>query len=404
MAKTFTLRWLETVKLEPWRLHAREFPDPLLPRHYFVVQPTGAKSWAVRYRLGATTRKFTTGPYPLIGLAKARELAREALIGADRGIDPGEQRAAERRKTEAAAADTLKAIAEEYLAREGEKLRTADQRRATLERLVYPKLGKRPISSIKRSELIRFLDSIEDERGPRMADVVLQVLSRIFNWHALRDDDFLSPIARGMSRQSTAATARKRILTDDELRCVLTVCEANQHPFGAFVRFLLLTATRRNEAADLRWSELDGADWIIPAIRYKTGAEHVIPLSKAARKILEDQLRSDETGEWVFPRDRGLGPIRGFGWHKAELDRRSGTSGWVLHDLRRTARSLMSRAGVPAEHAERALGHVAGGVRGTYDRHEYHAEKRQAFEALAAQIDRIINPVENVVPLREVGL
>jgi integrase len=401
MSKTFTPRWFETVKPELEQRHAREFPDPLLPRHYFVVQPTGAKSWAIRYRLGATTRKFTTGPFPLLGLAKARELAREALIGADRGIDPGEQRAAERRKTEAAAADTLKAIAEEYLAREGGKLRTANQRRAILVRLVYPKLGKRPIGSIKRSEIIKFLDNVEDERGPRMADVTLQVLSRLFNWHSLRDDDFLNPIVRGMARQSTSATARKRILTDEELARVWTVCEANEHPFGAFVRFLLLTATRRNEAADLRWSELDGADWIIPAIRYKTGAEHVIPLSEAARKILEGMPRPDETGEWVFPRDRGLGPIRGFGWYKAELDRCSGTSGWTLHDLRRTARSLMSRAGVPAEHAERALGHVAGGVRGTYDRHEYHREKAYAFEALAAQIERILNPpTGTIVPLR----
>jgi len=70
--------------------------------------------------------------------------------------------------------------------------------------------------------------------------------------------------------------------------------------------------------------------------------------------------------------------------------------------LRRTGRSLMSRAGVDADHAERCLGHVIGGVRGTYDRHAYHAEKKQAFEALAAQIDRIINPQPNVIPMSEV--
>ena len=75
-------------------------------------------------------------------------------------------------------------------------------------------------------------------------------------------------------------------------------------------------------------------------------------------------------------------------------------TGWTLHDLRRTARSLMSRAGVDADHAERALGHVIAGVRGVYDRHEFKEEKRRAFEALAAQIERIINPQENVVPLR----
>ena len=60
----------------------------------------------------------------------------------------------------------------------------------------------------------------------------------------------------------------------------------------------------------------------------------------------------------------------------------------------------MSRAGVNSDIAERCLGHVIGGVRGVYDRHEYLSEKRSAFDALAAQIERILNPQENVVPLR----
>jgi integrase len=83
------------------------------------------------------------------------------------------------------------------------------------------------------------------------------------------------------------------------------------------------------------------------------------------------------------------------GEHEATLPR------WTLHDLRRTARSLMSRASVPSDHAERCLGHVLPGIRGTYDRHEYLAEKRHAFAALAALVERIVNPpTANVVALR----
>jgi integrase len=70
---------------------------------------------------------------------------------------------------------------------------------------------------------------------------------------------------------------------------------------------------------------------------------------------------------------------------------------WTLHDLRRTARSLMSRAKVPTDHAERVLGHVIGGVRETYDRYEYLNEKREALLALAGLIDRILNPPANNV-------
>jgi integrase len=84
---------------------------------------------------------------------------------------------------------------------------------------------------------------------------------------------------------------------------------------------------------------------------------------------------------------------------KIKFDKACGVTGWTLHDLRRTARSLMSRAGVSPDHAERCLGHVIGGVRGTYDRHEYHAEKAQAYAALSELISRIVNPSDNVAEL-----
>jgi integrase len=76
---------------------------------------------------------------------------------------------------------------------------------------------------------------------------------------------------------------------------------------------------------------------------------------------------------------------------KAALDKAAPlTERWVIHDLRRTARSLMSRAGVPPRHAELALGHVISGVEGTYDRYSYVEEKRAAFEALAGEVCRIV--------------
>jgi integrase len=139
--------------------------------------------------------------------------------------------------------------------------------------------------------------------------------------------------------------------------------------------------------------ELNGTEWVIPAERYKNKIDHLIPLSPQALALLPAE------GEWMFSIS-GSGPIGGFSDHKRRFDEASGVKDWRLHDLRRTARTLMSRAGVNADHAERCLGHVIPGIRGVYDHHEFVEEKRQAFEALAAQIDRIVNPRENVVPLR----
>jgi hypothetical protein len=105
----------------------------------------------------------------------------------------------------------------------GVMLRSIGERRRILAKYLYPKLGARQIDSIKRSEIVRLLDRIEDNHGPVMADHVLSLLRVVMHWHARRDDDFRSPIVRGMNRTKVKERARERILTDDELRIVWAV-------------------------------------------------------------------------------------------------------------------------------------------------------------------------------------
>jgi integrase len=373
----------------------REIPDPGAHGLYAVVQPTGRKGFCVRYRFFGVPRKLTLPAG--VTLAQARKLAADAMYEVSQGRDPADTRKAEVEKAERARADTLRSVAEEYLAREGKRLRTIDQRERIFEKLIYPVLGSgRQIGSIRRKDVIRLLDHIEDNHGQRMADYSLACLSRLFNWHAVRDDEFTSPIVRGMRRQNPKQHARTRVLSDDELRRVWAA--SAERPFPAYVKFLLLTAARRNEAAAMTWAEIDGSDWTLPAARNKTGVDLVRPLSKAAQAILAAQPHIVDC-PFVFTSD-GRNALGSFSRQKQRFDAACGVSGWTLHDLRRTARSLMSRADISPDHAERCLGHVIGGVRETYDRHEYHTEKQRAFEALAAQIERIVNPPQDVVPLR----
>jgi integrase len=115
---------------------------------------------------------------------------------------------------------------------------------------------------------------------------------------------------------------------------------------------------------------------------------------------------SGEAGIGAFSRFKAefdglmLAELRKAAAERGDYPERVTLARWTIHDLRRTARSLMTQAGVAPDHAERALGHVIIGVRGIYDRHDYHAEKRAAFEALAARLDLILNPQANVVQLR----
>jgi integrase len=227
-----------------------------------------------------------------------------------------------------------------------------------------------------------------------MATQTLNIIGRVMNFHASRTDDFKSPIVKGMGRGS--AQARSRILGDDELRAIWAATD--DYPvFGRLLRFILLTATRRYEAGHMPWNEINDREWIIPAARYKTNIDHVIPLSQMALSVLPER-----SGEFVFSAN-GRQAIGNYAKHKQAIDAASRVKGWVIHDLRRSARSLMSRAGVPTDHGERCLGHVIGGVRGVYDRHEYLEEKRRAFEALASQVDRIVHPQDNVVGIGRSG-
>ena len=159
------------------------------------------------------------------------------------------------------------------------------------------------------------------------------------------------------------------------------------------LRVILLTATRRHEASKMQRREIDGDVWTIPAARHKSKKDFELPLSKVAAGLLAAVPKIGDKPGWVFTHDgkRAIGGFSKFkrAFNKAMLaqlrknDSNAKLPGWVIHDLRRTARSLMSRAGVQPRHAEMALGQVVAGVEGVYDRHRYLDEKRLAFEALA---------------------
>ena len=250
--------------------------------------------------------------------------------------------------------------------------------------------GGREFTSIPRGDVAALLDNIEDMAGPVAADNALKRVSAICTWYASRHDDYASPIVKGMRRSNTKERARDRILTDDELRAVWQAASENG-TFGAFVRLLLLTGQRREKVAAMRWQDVsvDGV-WTIPAEAREKGNANELPLPKAALAIIKAQPHY-ELNTYVFA-GRGGSHYSGYSKGKLALDAKVSIPGWRLHDLRRTARSLMSRAGVRPDISERVLGHAIAGVEGVYDRHSYRDEKAHALKALAGLIDNILRP------------
>jgi integrase len=361
--------------------------------------PSGLVSYGFRYRNQAGRQRWLPlGIHGSITPDEARGLAKRAAGDVAHGRDPQAERAGAR----AAATNTVDVVLDGYLTRsvKARDLSSADEIAKTFARNVRPRIGDRSVYTLGRQDIIDLLDVIEDESGPVAADRALDYLRAAFNWYAIRDPRFNSPIIRGMARTRPKERARSRILDDDELRAVWAALDQMSPRYAAFVRTLLLSGQRRDEVRCARWEEITGNTWTIPRSRFKGKRDHTIPLVPA----IEAQLAkaSSRRSGLIFSND-GNRPIGGLSTLKRKLEtavaakRGKRLPQWQLHDLRRTARTLMSRAGVSSDVAERVIGHAMPGVRGIYDRFEYAEAKREALERLAALVERILHPDAGVV-------
>jgi integrase len=419
MAKPLTDITIKHLKPGP---KAREIPDG---RGLYVwVGASGIRSFVVRYRYQGKPQKLTLGRWippdrhkeaktePQVGdpmsLSQARKVAADVMIQLARGRDPAADKRQSSLDTKQAMADTFEAIATTFMEREGSKLRSARNLDRMLRWQAFPAIGHIPVAQLRKSQIIELLDEIEDERGPVAADRLLAIIRRVLNWYAEREDDYRPPLLRLKPRKAPSEQARDRVLDDRELAAVWKVSGEWDDPFAALVRFLLLTAARRTEASAMAWSEVDDGVWTLPAVRNKVAArsKKVKDLVRPLSRMAMEALPKVEGCKYVFTAD-GRRPMTGYSKPKQRFDERVAEvlgepiPNWTLHDLRRTARSLMSRAQVPERHAEQCLGHVIGGIQGIYDRHRYHDEMLAAYEKLAHQIEQITNPpTGNVVFLK----
>jgi integrase len=372
MARRKTLTNEGVAKL-PAKRQRYAHPDPELPMHYVRVTPTGAKSFVVVTRDRDNRQRWETiGTYPAYSIDAARKRAGELI----RAVREGK-----------AAPESFEAVSAKFLKLhcEAEGLRSIYEYRLLLKRMQEEWTG-RDFTSIGRGDVSRLLDKVEEKSGRRQANYTLSVFSKLANWYAARDDDYRSPVVKGMRRGE--AVKRNRYLDDDELRAVWSAAEGT---FGSLIKLLLLTGQRKEKVASMRWEDLDGDVWTIPAESREKGNAGQLTLPDVALEIINTQPRF-ESNPYVFA-GTGTAHISGWSKRKRQLDAKlTGVNPWVLHDLRRTARSLLSRAGVRPDISERVLGHAIAGVEGTYDRHSYAEEKAHALRALASLIDNILRP------------
>ncbi|MBU2091716.1 MAG: integrase arm-type DNA-binding domain-containing protein, partial [Alphaproteobacteria bacterium] len=275
MTAKLTSRFLDTVAPDPAK--RLELPDGLTPGLYFIVQPSGAKSWAVRYRHRGRPAKMTLGKYPLLSLADAREAAREALRDAALGGDPAE---AKRRQAAALATlpESLGDLCDRYRDEHLKKrVRNWRNNQAEIETHIRPALGRYHLDELTRAHVREMLKGIVAKGYPVAANRVLTRLRAMLNW-ALAEDLVEVNIAAGI-KKPTKERPRDRTLTDGELVAIWRGTEDLSYPAREFMRLLLLTGQRRDDVRKMHWDEVDlkAATWTIPAGRYKTGRAHLVP-------------------------------------------------------------------------------------------------------------------------------
>jgi integrase len=366
-------------------------PDPELRGHYVRVHPSGAKSFVAVARDPNGKQVWATlGSTDLLGIDDARTRARSAIERIRAGLPAFETQSR---------GGSFGEVAANWIKRhvEANGLRSRRKIEGLLANHVLPTWGERKFLGIRKSDVAALLDDVEDNHSPRQADMVLTIVRSMMGWFSTRHDDYTPPIVRGMRRTDPKAQARKRILADNELRAIWKEASGT---FGGIIKTCLLTAQRRSKVATMRWEDVVDGEWTIPREPREKETAGTLVLPDAVLDILRSQSRIG-SNPYVFP-GRGDGPFTSWDGGKRALDAKlPSVSSWVIQDCRRTARSLMARAGVRPDIAERVMGHAVGGVEGIYDRHSYRDEKHDALKRLAELVENIVSPPpSNVVHFR----
>lgn len=416
-----------------------DYFDQGMPGLVLRVNYGGRKTWRALYYIKNHAKKRTEprthplGQYPHLTLKEARDKARTFLADPQKALAHAD-------------AGTFKEVAESFVKRhvEAKGLLSQPEVERCLTKYVYPVWEHRPFRELKRTDVTALLDQIEDRHGARQADMVLAVIRKCMHWYQSRNDDYTSPVVRGMARYQMADHKRSRILSDDELRAAWRA-SAKAGIFGSIVRVLLLTAQRKQKVAQMQRDHVVEGVWHIATAAREKGTAGTLRLPQVVLDVIAAQPRV-VGNPYVFPGGRGVVSFNSFSEAKATFDqlllgelreigeqrgdpvllayvdrvatllaavkaargraRKKALEAevrlvwWTVHDLRRTARSLMSRAKVLSEHAERVMGHAIPGVEGIYDQHSYADEKADALARLATLVTSIVNPPPaNVVPM-----
>ena len=382
------------------------------------VSPHGTKTFTLRYRYAAKSRREVLGRFGEINVDQARDRAREIKRNVRDGVDlraVKEEQDAEARRREAEK-QPFSFYAEKFL--DENPIKSAPARRNLFETHILPSLcsggiGDIPLATLQRKQVKLFLSEKMKEprrRGRKAPDGtplplgaqvnrIQAAIKSVTAWAFDEEYIEVDPLA-GMKRvygdrngRTRIEPTRDRVLSEDELKRLWKAADVLGYPRGAAIKLLILTGCRLREIGELSWSEIDEKKNVItvPASRMKNKIKHTVPISKPVKTILDDIRGFGFAGPFVFTSTRGTRPYQGWSKAKVQFDKLTSFQvGWIYHDIRRTVRTDLPQLGISRDVSERVLAHTPGKLDQVYDHHDYLAQKQAALEAWGEHVVAIV--------------
>jgi integrase len=363
---------------------------------YVEVFPTGGKVWRYRYRINGRQEKLTLGKYPALTLRNARIKRDEAAQAAAMGTSPAKQK--QLAKVAAADATTVAEFGErffrEIVAKDRQNLTSP---RRYFDKSILPAIGTKPVGSVTTEDVRSIIWKKKDEGFDAAAGELRGVLKRLFDYALTCGLATTNPVLALPMRHVHRAKSRERALSPDEVRVFLKAAfESNiRRQFKIGLHLILLTMVRKSELLLARWEhvDFDQAEWHVPAEHSKTGKSHIVFLSRQSLALFKELHMLAGGSALVMPGRGSL--IKPFAHNAINTALKTALQGqdipaFTIHDLRRTASTLLHENGWPSDVVEKALNHTIGGVRGVYNRAEYEPQRREMLQFWADYVEQLM--------------
>jgi integrase len=378
--------------------------DALCPGLLVRCYDSGKRTWMLAAAF-PPQRDITRRQLGIVGqllIEDARAKARRWLAWIDQGLDPAVMEENERRANTEQQTLTVAVLAEDFIERRVRKQRQATRTEREIRNEIVPVLGKTPVRDVTRQDVVKLCEVIADRRedttGPAYhAHTIFGHIRAIFNFGLDKGTYNLERSPCDRLRPSSflgAKQPRQRLLDADEVKALWAATGKMGYPAGPMYRALLLSGCRLEEVAHAHWQEIKGNTLVIPAERFKSGAQHEVPLTPALARVLED-CPVFKSGGFLFSATWGKTPIQNFGRQKARLDKLMLAElrtlrPWKNHDVRHFTRSTLSRLRFPEHIIEQCIGHGRKGLARVYDHHKFSDEIREAMTAYSEEVLRLV--------------